>query len=378
MNSVRTLQVALWALVLVAAGCAGINSSSTASQPNPTSTSASSTFVYVANTGSENVSAFKLTDDGALLPVPGSPFAMPGVKDLVISSGYLLASSQNLGVSAYKIDPRSGALRHISAAPISSGSLLHMAANSSQVYVSTTNGIYGFSFKEGTFDSIPGSPFFVPAPMHAFPLVPQRLLLESGGSYLFVGWAVDAVSGIFSAVHVEANGALTMDQHSEVGASETDDMVEDPSRRFIYIANLTIFQERIDPGTGAHQLVPSNDLHFGSALAMAPNGKFLLAAVSLRELELRTYAVDQSTGSLTEAASPVSDTGFAFAQITLDPSGRFLLLARGDDVQGLPPVSAPDSLSVLPFDQEKGVLSPALGTPAHLGSQPGSIVAVRF
>ena len=31
-------------------------------------------FVYVANAGSNNVSAYRLDDNGSLIPVPGSPF----------------------------------------------------------------------------------------------------------------------------------------------------------------------------------------------------------------------------------------------------------------------------------------------------------------
>jgi 6-phosphogluconolactonase len=34
-----------------------------------------SKFVYVANRGDDNISAYKISSTGALTPVPGSPFA---------------------------------------------------------------------------------------------------------------------------------------------------------------------------------------------------------------------------------------------------------------------------------------------------------------
>lgn len=389
MKPVRLLSLLSLALVLVNAGCAGINSTIatpvTPTSPNPTPSptpTPAATFIYVANSGSGDISALTLNHDGSITPVPGSPFIASGVQDLAISSSYLIATRQGVGASSYRIDPASGALTHVSDAAITDALLLHLAANSSSAYVGATNGLYGYSLADGNFNPVPGSPFFVQELMEPFPPDPQRLLLDSAGSYLFAGLADDGVSGTFSALPRAADGSLIHDPAPETGPVNTLAIAEHPSRKFLYVADgglITI--EQFDPSTGKHKSVPTPNpfaAASGFLLAMAPNGKFLLSADSFGDVLLRVFTVDENSGLLTEATnSPVPGGGFMPTDMTLDPSGRFLLVVRGDDATSSSSAVPPNSLSVLSFDDAAGKLS-FLGPPFQLGSLPDSVVAVRF
>lgn len=284
--------------------------------------------------------------------------------------------------SSYRIDPATGVLTHVSDAAIAEALLLHLAANSSFVYVGASNGLYGYSLTDGNFNPVPGSPFFVQELMEPFPPEPQRLLLDSAGSYLFAGLSDDGVSGIFSALPRAADGSLIHDPASETGPVNTLAIAEHPSRNFLYVASgglITI--EKFDPSTGKHKLVPTPNpfaAASGFLLAMAPNGKFLLSTDFFGDILLRVFFVDENSGLLTEAAtSPVPGGRFMPTDMTLDPSGRFLLVVRGDDATSSSSAVPPNSLSVLSFDDAAGTLY-FLGPPVQLGSLPHSVVAVRF
>ena len=80
-------------------------------------------FVYVANDESDNVSAYTIGANGALTPVPGSPFAAGGVPDSVaVDPTAKFAYVANLGnnVSAYSIGAN-GALTPVPGSPFAPG-----------------------------------------------------------------------------------------------------------------------------------------------------------------------------------------------------------------------------------------------------------------
>jgi 6-phosphogluconolactonase len=83
-------------------------------------------FVYVANQGSNNISAFSLASPtGALTPVAGSPFAAGNQpSSLAIDPTGAFAYVVNTGsdtVSVYAIDAAGGALSPISGSPFVTG-----------------------------------------------------------------------------------------------------------------------------------------------------------------------------------------------------------------------------------------------------------------
>src|SRR5712692_5008509 len=85
-------------------------------------------FAYVANAGSNNVSAYTIdSTTGVLSPVPGSPFAAgseplsvavdPSGKFAYVVNGNVIPGS----VSAYTIDSATGALSPITGSPFAAG-----------------------------------------------------------------------------------------------------------------------------------------------------------------------------------------------------------------------------------------------------------------
>ena len=81
-------------------------------------------FVYVANAGSNNVSAYRIAESGALTPVAGSPFpAGSDPRSLAVDLFGLfvyVANAASNNVSAYSIGPN-GALTPVAGSPFPAG-----------------------------------------------------------------------------------------------------------------------------------------------------------------------------------------------------------------------------------------------------------------
>lgn len=83
---------------------------------------ATSTFLYVANSSSNDVSAFQINRmTGALTPVPGSRFPVssePKEVALVSSANLMFVANEGSNdISAFKIDPMTGALTPVGGSP---------------------------------------------------------------------------------------------------------------------------------------------------------------------------------------------------------------------------------------------------------------------
>jgi DNA-binding beta-propeller fold protein YncE len=96
-------------------------------------------FAYVANQGNGNVSAFAIDGTiGALTTVSGSPFATGPVPFSVAvdpSSKFVYVTNSNSGnVSAYTINPSSGALTAVSGSPFAAGNAPYSVSDPSSTY----------------------------------------------------------------------------------------------------------------------------------------------------------------------------------------------------------------------------------------------------
>jgi len=93
-------------------------------QPGPIAfTQFSNTFVYVANRGSSNISAFQVdTTAFTLTPIPGSPFAVgtnPVAMSVMTSLSQLFVANQGSGdINGFKSDITTGVLSPITGAPM--------------------------------------------------------------------------------------------------------------------------------------------------------------------------------------------------------------------------------------------------------------------
>ena len=78
-------------------------------------------FVYVVNTGANNVSAYRIAENGALTPVTGSPFPT-GIDPFSVAAGRFVyvANAGSNNVSAYRIT-ENGALTPVAGSPFPTG-----------------------------------------------------------------------------------------------------------------------------------------------------------------------------------------------------------------------------------------------------------------
>jgi 6-phosphogluconolactonase (cycloisomerase 2 family) len=111
-------------------------------------------FVYTALTASNSIAAFSIdSKTGVLTPVPGSPFAAgtsPGV--LALANNFLYAVNEKDGsISGYSIDTDSGALTQVSGSPFAlSGVTLAADLSGRYLYVSGLSTFQGYNIDAGT------------------------------------------------------------------------------------------------------------------------------------------------------------------------------------------------------------------------------------
>jgi YVTN family beta-propeller protein len=142
---------------------------------------ASSRFLYVSDPAHNSVLGFTIQSN-ALAPISGSPFAA-GTQPLGMTAapqGALLfvANHGSNNVSAYVIDANTGALAPVSGSPFATAGQgpNFVAATSTFVYVTdqTTNDIAAFSIgANGTLTAVTGSPFNVAVSPVSITLVSQ-------------------------------------------------------------------------------------------------------------------------------------------------------------------------------------------------------------
>lgn len=210
-------------------------------------------FVYVANDGSNNVSGFAINGDGSLTAVPGSPFAAGTTPQQgIVASGQFVYVS-NLGsndVSAYTLSAGTGTLMPVAGSPftlapggaapesltVDPGGRFLFTANMN------SNNVSAFTINaNGSLSPVPGSPF---AAGHS----PQYLVTDRTGSFLYVVNVNDNAVTLYS---IAGSGALNPLANLLTGF-DPEGLAVDASNKFLYVANCgdgTISAYRISGGT---------------------------------------------------------------------------------------------------------------------------------
>ena len=203
-------------------------------------------FVYVANRLSNNVSGYAIdAATGTLVPIPGSPLAA-GLHPVDIAadrSGRFL-NVANMGdpptsvfgnLSAYQIDPVTGALTAVGGSPFATslfpeGVTVHPTGRF--VYVANAGDVPAFSVNpaSGFLTPIPGSPFLTTGSG------PDNVGIAPSGRFAYV---TNIASANVSGFTIDAaTGALTAMPGSGFPAgSEPADVVVAPSGKFAYVMN---------------------------------------------------------------------------------------------------------------------------------------------
>jgi 6-phosphogluconolactonase len=110
------------------------------------------TILYVALKNANAVAAFAIANDGSLAPIPGSPFAAGrGTSSLGSADGFLLATNNSDGtISSYSVNPSTGALTAVTGSPFSgsvaSGDTLYVGGSLFFVPSAQSESIDAFEF----------------------------------------------------------------------------------------------------------------------------------------------------------------------------------------------------------------------------------------
>jgi 6-phosphogluconolactonase len=274
-------------------------------------------FLYVANEGSNEVSAFAVNAmTGALTAIPGSPFVAGIDPKAMTSDGFLYLYVANAGsnnVSAYSIDEGTGALAPPSPGPATaatgkSPTSIVVDPDGLFIYVANHGGSNDISAFQRDLTPVPGSPF----PAGGNPL---SLAVGAGGRFLYTA-NPDAANPSISGFSIDPTSGV------------------------------------LSPLSGSPFPLPVS--HY---IATDHTGAYLYVTTGTN---IVGYAIDATTGALTPLRGfPVAAGANAYS-ITIDPTNQFLYVANDGAA----------NISGFRLDASTGALTPMSGSPFPAGSLP--------
>jgi DNA-binding beta-propeller fold protein YncE len=316
-------------------------------------------FVYVVNSGGNNVSAYSIGSNGALIPVPGSPFATesgsvsvavdPRGRFVYVANGFF--SRVPSTISAFSIGP-DGALRPVPGSPFPTGTGPVrggpglMAVDPTGRFLYVTNGFFSnnpdfplvgnisaFGIgPDGTLTPVSGSPFAAAPTVGA----PGLVAVDPTGRFAYViSEDANLVSWV-SSYSIGSNGALTPLASPFPGGLEATSVVVDPKGKFVYLVvaevsgpgeNGVIFGYSIG-SSGALINLPGHVLTGGGPFSAAvdPTGRFVYVANSFGG-GILAYTI-ASDGALSPfLGSLVANEA---GSVAVDPTGKFVYVAGGN------------------------------------------------
>jgi 6-phosphogluconolactonase len=321
-------------------------------------------FAYVANRGSNNVSAYSVdATTGALTQIAGSPFPV-GTLPVAIAvdptgSYVYVANGTDATISAFTIDRSIGALTPVSGSPFTTGaSPTSVAIDPSSSYVYVTNGgantvsAYAITAGSGALTALTGSPFATGAS-------PDSVAVEPSGYGVLVANESDSTISFFSI----DNGALTAASGSPFAAGNSPRALSiDPSGQYLYLANGTSNTLSAISGITAITGSPYSTGSVPAAVAVDPLDNFVYVA-NQGSNNISAFALDATTGALTLVAGSPFVAGTQPSSVAVDPTGMFTYVVN----------SGSDTVFVYSIDATTGALAPIAGSPFVTGTQPAAI-----
>jgi 6-phosphogluconolactonase (cycloisomerase 2 family) len=342
-------------------------------------------FAYVANLGSNNVSAHTINATTGALTAIGSPIAT-GTRPISVTvdpSGKFayVANDGSNNVSAFTINAASGALSAVAGSPFAAGTRpLSVAVDPSGRFVYVANvgsgvadpgtvSAYTMNPTTGALSAVAGSPFAAGGG-------PDAVVVDPTGRFLYVANYGFPGSGTVSAYTINpATGVLAAVSGSPFpsGGSGSDSVTVDSSGRFVYVTNLlsdTVTAYTINAATGALTRIGTQDLVVTNArpvsITMNPARGFVYLATACGNVW--AFSINTTSGVLTRIDSAPGGLCFAFRDAPnatiVDPSGRFVYNVD---------YSIGDSVSGYTIDAATGALTPVSGSPFAAGPHARSV-----
>ncbi len=359
--------------------------------------------LYVANNGSDNVSGYSINaTGGTLAAIPGSPFFnVSGPSAMAVSSNGFFAyvtNSRTSTVTAFRVSTEGALLLAPSTSskpnpvPVEAApGALAIAPDTKHLYVagSGTDTLTAFTIEaSGALTLIPqtsGSS----NPVSVNGSDPAAMAITQSGQFLYVA---NSGSNNVTAFSIGTTGLVSLIAPSgsnanplSTGGTSPKSMAISPNGSFLYVANsgshnVTVFQIGAN---GLLTLVPpagsaTNPISTGTggttpnALVISANGRFLYTANGGGTVSAFTIGSDglvalvsSSAGNLNPISAGANATPVA---LTMSPDGRFLYVANVANQGG--------RVSAFSINLETGALVPLtalVGNPFPAGTTPSAI-----
>ncbi len=323
----------------------------TGSVPSAMLLAPSGTVLFVANSGSNNISTYTVKSDGTLVAAGGTQAAgMTPLSMAIDSAGhFLFVANQGLQIS-----PNSGT-------------------------------ISVFAVSGTTLTEVPGSPFVVAEPGAPGGTGPSGVAVTPDGKFLYVTNQFDSTLTKFS---VDASGVLTRGPVVPVGTTpSTLAMTADGG--FLYVANTStisafaicnqVLTSCSDPTSPDGSLTAVEGSPFPAgiqpvAIVAAPSGKFLFV-VNRQSNQISQYKIATGTGVLTANTQASISTGSTPVGATIRVGTTTITATGGITDYLYVPNLGSSSVSVYSFDSTQGLLALVGGPVSITGGQPSAVAA---
>ena len=341
-------------------------------------------FVLVANSGSNNVSAYTINPtSGALAAVSGSPFAagtspMSVSTDLAGRFAYVANNGSN-NVSAFGVNQTTGVLSPVTASPFTAGTGPQSVAvdgSSEFVYAgnSGSQNISEFTLNPatGALSAIAGSPVGTSFNVTSVLSDPTGQLIFVAGAQSNFGMLNIYPVNLNQLPFPAPNGSLQFSNSASAAGLQLkpSSVAVHPFTNFAYVANMGS-----DNLTGfsfvPNGVIPMPGSPFATGtmptgVAIDPSGRFVYVANSGSN-NISGFSIDSTTGVATPMASSPFPAGTNPSAITVDGSGKFLLLTNKGD----------NTVSVFAIDASSGALTAVAGSPFATGTAPVAIAVIN-
>ncbi|WGD52868.1 beta-propeller fold lactonase family protein [Bradyrhizobium sp. CB1650] len=322
------------------------------------------TFAYVGNADSNDISVFKMAENGEMTPVqtaafkgvekPGSstPLAITPDRRVLIAG----VRSQPFQAVSFAIDPKSGQLSHIGNGPLAD-SMANIAIDRSGKFLfSASYGGNKVALNPLLADGVVGEPKqVIPTGLNAHAFLPSpdnRFVFATNlGSDQVLSFAFDATAGALA-----PSDPPTIKVPEKSGPRH---FVFHPGGKFVYLVhelNGDVAAFAYETKSGAWTEIQrttalpegfsgkaSDKKPWAADIHITPDGRFLYASERTTNT-LTAYKVDAASGKLTTIGSvPTEKQPRGF---NIDPTGRYLA-AVGE---------LSDSMTVYAIDQSSGAL----------------------
>jgi 6-phosphogluconolactonase len=304
--------------------------------------------VYVANEASNDVSAYSVDPgSGALTAITGSPFPAWSVP-LAYPYGHGPAglAVDSTGKFLYVSNPRSGG---------------------DSAYISAFN----INSTSGTLTAILGSPFLVGSGLTGLAAV----AVDPTGKFLYVTVPYGSYASIVTLNINASSGVLTgFPRSSDVPYAGLSALVVSPTGKFVYATGGAdgVLAYTANVSSGALTAVSGSPFRAGvgpAGVTIDSTGKFVYVPNDSRcdscpPGNVSAYSVNAGSGALTAIpGSPFPTAGLGPSGAAVDPTGKFLYVSN---------VSS-GNVSAYTINARSGALTAVPGSPFFSGSWPGAV-----